>query len=260
MKNRCFLAILLFALLLVLSCREERPQSFSFVQLCDPQLGMGGYEHDVQTLGQAVEQINGMDSDSSFNDFRKIISEFEIPCYLVAGNHDVGNIPNDSSLAYFRDNIGKDYYEFEFGGYAFVVANTQLWKNHIGEESDLHDRWFKQALSAAVEKNSPVFVLGHHPIFVERADEEEGYFNLPSGKREELLDLLSGSGTVAYLSGHKHETLLNSYKGIQLVTGESTSRNFDERPLGFRLWNVNPDSIRHRFVPLDVPMDVSPDP
>ena len=38
-------------------------ESFTFVQLCDPQLGMGGYEHDVETFTKVVERINELKPD-----------------------------------------------------------------------------------------------------------------------------------------------------------------------------------------------------
>ena len=38
----------------------SEPLLFSFAQMCDTQLGMGGYEHDVKTFGLAVTQINKM--------------------------------------------------------------------------------------------------------------------------------------------------------------------------------------------------------
>lgn len=232
--------------------------------MSDPQLGMGGYTHDTTALRQAVLQINELDcdfvvicgdlvhhaSDSSVADFLNITGDLAMPVYLAAGNHDVGNVPNDTTLAFFRTKIGKDYYTFKHGTYAFVVTNTQLWKTDIGEESDRHDQWFREVLSRFARKKVPIIVIGHHPFFVEQADEEEAYFNLPPGKRQELLDLFVESGVVAYLSGHKHETLLNTYKGIQLVTGESTSRNFDERPFGFRRWEVSKDSLTNSFVAL----------
>jgi len=260
----CGRYLVIVILLICVSCNAIRQKPFSFVQICDPQLGMGGYKHDLGTLKQAVEQINKLNcdfvvicgdlvhhaSDSSYSDFLEITKVFNIPCYLVAGNHDVGNIPNDTTLSYYRDNLGKDYYVFENKGVAFIVTNTQLWKTHIGEESEVHDRWFKETLGKRSLDQEPVFVIGHHPLFVKHADEEEEYFNLPALKRQELLDLFVNNHVVAYLSGHKHETLLNTYQNIQLVSGESTSKNFDRRPLGFRQWEISDDTIMHHFVPL----------
>src|SRR5512136_1198318 len=68
---------------------------FTFVQLCDPQLGMGGYEHDVRAFRQAVEKINALKPDfvlicgdlvnqpeeKSISDFKQIESGLAMPCY-----------------------------------------------------------------------------------------------------------------------------------------------------------------------------------
>lgn len=38
----------------------------------------------------------------------------------------------------------------------------------------------------------------------------------------------------------------------QLVNGETTSKNFDERPLGFRLWHIGEvGPFQHHLVPLE---------
>ena len=38
-------------------------KTFTFVQLCDTQLGFGGYEHDLSAFKQAAKQINAMKPD-----------------------------------------------------------------------------------------------------------------------------------------------------------------------------------------------------
>jgi hypothetical protein len=35
------------------------------------------------------------------------------------------------------------------------------------------------------------------------------------------------------------------------VTGETTSKSFDESPMGFRKWDVNSDTLIHSFVGLE---------
>ena len=75
--------------------------------------------------------------------------------------------------------------------------------------------------------------------------------NLPSAKRMELLDLYEQYGVVAVLGGHAHRVIVNDYKGIQLVNGETTSRNFDKRPMGFRLWHIGDfRPFSHEFISL----------
>jgi 3',5'-cyclic AMP phosphodiesterase CpdA len=258
------IAMLSAFLFLSISCTESRQKPFSFVQLCDTQLGMGGYEHDVQSFEQAVKQINELNpefvvicgdlvnnaTDSSFADFKRIVDGFAVPCYSAPGNHDIGNTPTDTSLSYYRKMIGKDYYYFQKKRHTFIVTNTQLWKIEVEKESIKHDNWFKNTLDSLGKSNTPIFVIGHYPIFLKSPEEEEEYFNLPLAKRKEILTLFKNNKVKAYLSGHRHETIINNYENIQLVSGESTSKNFDGRPLGFRLWQVSEDSIIHQFIPI----------
>jgi len=265
-------ALVLILLIALTSCSEKDklPLSekgklpFKFVQLCDTQLGMGGYEHDILSFEQAVKQINELNpdftvicgdlvhhaSDSSYFEFNRIVKGLKKPCYLAPGNHDIGNIPNDKTLAYYRETIGKDYYTFQNKEYSFVVTNTQLWKSIVDKESEKHHNWFKNTLDSLSTMKASIFVIGHYPIFIKTPDEEEKYFNLPINIRKEILTLFKENNVKAYLSGHKHETLINNYENIQLVSGETTSKNFDKRPLGFRLWSVSSDTISNVFVPL----------
>lgn len=175
----------------------------------------------------------------------------KVSCYLAPGNHDVGNVPNDNTLKYYRNTIGKDYFTFSNKNVPFVVTNTQLWKVKVENESEIHHQWFKRTLDSLGRINTPVFVIGHYPIFLKTPGEDEEYFNLPIEPRKEILEIFKRNNVKAYLSGHKHETVINSFENIQFVSGETTSKNFDKRPLGFRLWEVTADSVFHKFVPLN---------
>ena len=107
----------------------------------------------------------------------------------------------------------------------------------------------------ASDKKALVFLLGHHPLYLKEAEEAEEYMNLPVARRKNLLDLFEKRGVVAVLGGHTHQLTINSYKGIQLVNGETTSKNFDKRPLGFRVWHaMDPRPFKHDFVSLGVEM------
>jgi DNA repair exonuclease SbcCD nuclease subunit len=243
----------------------QRSKTISFVQLCDTQLGMGGYDHDKKTFESAVKKINLLNpdfviicgdlvntpNDSSYADFNKIAGMMKIPLFCVPGNHDVGGKDFLKSLEFYRRTMKKDYYSFCRKGLTFIGVNTQLWKTGIGQESSEHDLWFKKTLQKAGKRHKPVIVFGHSPLFIADPQEKEAYFNLSLQKRKELLDLFKDNSVSAYLSGHSHTTILNNYKGIQLVSGETTSKNFDKHPLGFRLWTVKRDSLSQKFVPLE---------
>ena len=247
---------------------------FAFVQLCDPQLGMGGYEQDTAALERAVTLINGLDSDftvicgdlvnqfdeRSVADFRRLRAGLRQPVYCAPGNHDVGIPPTAASLRAYREGIGPDFLAFEHKGLTVAIVDTCLWaKADSGGEAARQDGWFRDTLNAARQKGSPVVVVGHHPPFVKTPDEAEAYFNLPLAKRQEVLDLLAAGGVAAVLAGHTHTTVMLEFKGIPLVMGEGTSVNFDKRPLGLRLWRVTPPAtLRHEFVPLPEPAAPAP--
>ena len=252
-----------------LASAAENPKTepFTFAQLCDPQLGMGdSYEHDINAFKQAVKQINRLKpdfvvicgdlvnkfSEKSIADFLKIKNELTVPCYCAPGNHDVGGKPTADSLRRYRQAVGKDYYSFTHKGYTFVFTNTQLWNLPLEGESGKHHAWVERTLKAAKRRCSPVFIVGHYPLYGKELEEKDGYFNLPLQIRKKLLPLYVECGVVAVLSGHTHKTVVNNYQGIQLVSGEVTSKSFDKAPLGFRLWHVSsPTSITHEMIPLD---------
>lgn len=251
----------------VISIQAQEPKGFTFAQICDTQLGMGGYEHDIKTFKQAVIQINALKPDmvficgdlvskaneKSFNDFNTIKSQFTMPCHCASGNHDVGNRPTAKSLKYYREKIGKDYFSVFHKGYTFIIVNTQLWKAPLKGESEKHEEWLKKTLKEAQQKESSVFIIAHYPLFLKNINEKTNYFNLPIKKRKELLKLYKDHGVIAVLAGHTHKTLINEHQGIQLVNGETTSKNFDKRPLGFRLWTVrSPEDIKHKFIAIKI--------
>jgi serine/threonine-protein phosphatase CPPED1 len=261
MLKNCMLLVI--TILLTSSCQQYAP--FSFVQVCDTQLGMGGYEHDKKTFAQAVKQINELKpaftvicgdlvhnaNDKSFADFKKIRNGFVAPCYCAAGNHDVQNKPTAASLKYYRKHIGKDYYTFTHNDYTFIVVNTQLWVSPLEGETQKQDDWLVDELKKAKQKKSPTFIIAHYPLYTKTPNEKNNYYNIPIKIRTKLLKLYKDHGVIAVLAGHTHSRIINEYEGIQLVNGEATSRS--KPALGFRFWNVDsPTSVNHKFIPLKV--------
>jgi serine/threonine-protein phosphatase CPPED1 len=242
-------------------------QPFDFVQMCDPQIGIADYADELSRLRDAVNQINELHPDlvlvcgdlveepkqKSFADFLSATAGFKLPCYLAAGNHDVGNAPTIQSLEFYRKSVGKDYYAFEHKGCTFVIANTQLWKASVPGESEQHQAWFEQTLAAAAAKGQRIFVAGHIPPFAATPDEPDGHDNLPQARRRQVLALCQRYGVRAFLAGHTHRTLVKEYHGMQVVTSETTSVNVDFHLYGFRVWHIDDTRpYRHEFVMLRI--------
>ncbi len=265
--RRCFLGgLLVFPAAVLPAGRGDADRSFSFAQVCDPQLGFGGYLHDVALFRQAVQEINEArpdfvvicgdlvnetGNDQAIKDFNAIKSGFDMPCHCVPGNHDVGNTPTAASVARYRGKMGRDWYAFEHKGLTFVAVDTQLWKSPVEGESEKQDAWLVKTLAEAGSRKSPVVIFGHYPLFAETADEEEGYYGLPVDKRAELIQRYKAHGVVAVLSGHMHKNAVHNLDGIQLVTSATTCRNFDGAPFGYRLWHVDGQGgVTHEYIPL----------
>lgn len=261
-KCRSILTISMLHLLSYYGCNQA--STHTFIQMCDPQVGMGGYEDDLIRLDQAVGKINTMDPDfvivcgdlvhhahdSAYDDFETAIKQLKVPYLLAPGNHDLGNIPGDSALKAYRARFGQDYFVSHHGQVSMVVINTQLIKQSIAKESEQQMKWIATTLDSLSHTQQKVFVMGHYPVFIAVANEEENYFNLPEAQRRGLLLFFEKYGVKAYLSGHKHELIINEHAGMLLVSGETTSKNFDKRPFGFRKWTVDQNGIKHEFIPL----------
>jgi len=271
----CF-ALVLFGLYGTAQASDQAPatEPFVFALLGDPQLGFGGYEHDLAAFKRTVTIVNTLKpdfavitgdmvnnfNDASVRDFKEMAAGLTVPYYCIPGNHDLGNSPTVARLESYREAFGDDYFSFEHKGYTFVFVNTTLWKVYIPDESEAHDAWLTQTLRAARDSNSPIIVVQHYAFYKTDPAESEGYYTLPVTKRAEMLALYEDCGVIAVLNGHFHETIINEYHGIKLVCTETSSSHFDTRPLGLRLWHIDaPDSTWHEFFPLNPTYDFNGD-
>ena len=97
----------------------------------------------------------------------------------------------------------------------------------------------REELAKAKEAGQNLIVGSHIPPYVKSPDEEDAYFNIPLTYRGEYLDYLATHNVCFYLAGHTHTTLQRDYKGLPILNGETTSKNFDKRPFGFRFLQVD---------------------
>ena len=258
---------LVFVLVPLLACAA--PQPLTFVQMCDPQFGFGGYDHDTNAFVVAVDQVNARKpglavicgdfvdrfNTNSVSDFLRLRGRLTMPCLCTPGNHDVGNAPAPATLRAYREAFGPDYFAYRTNGWTFLIVDTGLWMAHVADETERQDAWLKTNLETAHAAHSPVIVIGHHPPFVEAPDEPNSYYNLPLARRRPIWDLFRTHGVVAYLGGHTHRTVDVTADGIRVLCGETTSRLFDGHPLGFRLWQVSATNLAVTAVPVDLPAE-----
>jgi len=249
--------------------------AFTFVQVCDPQLGMTDYKEDICSLEQTIKEVALLRPafvllcgdfvqrrrPRDLSEFGILKATFSVPCHTVPGNHDLGLPATPETLAEYRAAYGKDYDSFTRGVYRFVLFDTTLFKQAMPGETEAQMRWLTAELEAAAQAGNTIFLVGHYPPFCKAPDEPEVWQNLPPAARQQLLALCTRYRVRYYLAGHTHQFVHPRYGDTEVVCGESTSENTDGYALGFRLWYVDgPESIRHRFVPIYKRTQITPKP
>ncbi len=230
---------------MLLPLRAATPMTF--VQLADPQLGLGqGEDADLATFQRAVVQINALKPDcvilcgdllnawkaDDARAFAAAAAKFTMPWYVAPGNHDKWDAPEYAGL------FGPDRRVVTVKGTTFVLTNSNLWADSRRDAGDTELTWLTKALADA-PADAPLFVVGHHPLFDNKPDEKDEYYNVPLARRMPILDLLVAHHVTAYLSGHTHMSIVRDYHGIAMVTQGSSVKNMTKEPIGFRLWKID---------------------
>lgn len=80
-------------------------------------------------------------------DLKEILKESLIPVYWVCGNHDIGNKPNDSTINWYNQHFGQDYYTMCYDGVLFVILNSQYMMRWVKiHQAEKQMDWFKKLL------------------------------------------------------------------------------------------------------------------
>ncbi len=241
---------------------------------CDPQLGFGAsknaedaYRQDLRRVEKEIELVNASRPDvavfagdmthlpeNASRDWPRLLKKIEVPLLIAPGNHDVPDPVKKSALDAYRAIFGDDSKSLNINGWKIVAANSQFCRPT--EETALRDErvaWFEAELRDAASTKTPIIVATHVPPFVKSLDEADAYFNFPTAQRKAYLDFCVDSGVKFYIAGHTHTTLERTYRGVPILNGETTSRNFDARPFGFRMLKIDAElNYEWNFVPVEI--------
>jgi len=250
---------------------DLEPQPFFFMQLADTQLGFivdnQHFEMDLALMQSAIDRanllkpafvtvcgdmINKVMGEAQKDAFWEVADTLDpsIPLYLVAGNHDVDNVPTWKTLSWYWDNFGDDEYTFEVEGSLFVVLNSTLLKEPNGAPvaAAAHKEWLIDTLQSAGEGDPlHVILLQHHPWTLVAGDEEDQYYNMPSALRQELFPLFEAAGVRAVFAGHYHQNAWAMVGPIEHITTAAVGRVFSDEPPGLRIVKVYLDHIEHAY-------------
>lgn len=184
-------------------------------------INVGDLIHPVPALPDRYKAAAGL--------FKAQVKDLRHPLYLVPGNHDIGDKPNnwapaagicDDYLALWDEHFGADYHAFDHDGDRFVVINAQLILSGLSREKEQAD-WLERELAASDGKR--IFLFTHYPPYFADPTEEENYDNIGEPGRSWLLGLLEKHNVEALLAGHVHNFWFNRYANTDCYLLASTS-------------------------------------
>lgn len=209
----------------------------------------------VMIGGDMVDDPNSEDQIDEFFALTSLIDD-EVPVKWVPGNHDIatdGAVPTPESLRFYRDVFGSDYYSFRLRNTLFITLNTSV----IDHPHQVTGEWEAQLDFLDDELNGAhgsdvgqVVLIGHHPLFLERADEADNYWNLPRERRSLILERLHRAGVRIGFAGHFHRNALATDGDFTQVTSGPVGYPLGDDPSGYRLVDVSEDGISHEYRPL----------
>lgn len=249
-------AITLVAIYIFTPSKTSNSTNF-FVQISDPQLGLITESEDFTPERENMERIaaavNKLQPDfivfsgdyvqhrtdaNALEGFRQMCELFseEIPLYFVPGNHDVEEAtPED--IEQFVARYGHDRFVHNGENYTTIGFNSCVIKTAAKGESAEYE-WMEESLKKASERNLPIILIAHHPLFVDTPEEEESGVNLPVELRHKYLQLMKKYEVDLLLSGHLHTCVRAEYEGIQLATSGAAGCPLGDDPSGITIVTI----------------------
>lgn len=169
------------------------------------------------TLGDQTWDQYWYTNNFSFTDYINQIKELDFPIYNVIGNHDYDPyVSNNDYLAAapFRHVLGPTYYSMNIGKVHYVILDDMDYKNANGKLGVIGTRdfdniisqtqlnWLKQDLEHVEDKNTPIVVAMHVPMYTN--PNATGAFKENLKNSSALASALSSFGNVKIITGHTH--------------------------------------------------------
>ena len=243
---------------------DELQDNFTFIHLADFHVGdpRGLLESIKETIGwksvkRCINEVNLLHPDfviisgdlvfgqlypfeysREYKKCYEMIQMFDVPTYLVPGNHDGYRRIFEDGLEIWKEYFGPLFYSFNYGNYHFQAVNSFDWiplhrlctsfisLNWGGSIQDEQLDWIQKDLNETDTKLKFMF-LHHNPLWDTKKDSllRMGYNN-----REELLNLIYENSVDMVLAGHVHVdnvTVENGTIFLTTTTPESEIRTKD---------------------------------
>jgi len=202
------------------------------------------------------DMVHNFDDPAQHNELMRITSKLrrDIPIYWVAGNHDIQNNLTPETLSVYRDRFGDDNYAFTHKGSRFITINSCT----CVDSSGVPGEW--EAVLAFLERelrgaratgSNHVFVVSHHPLFIDRFHEVGSRDVVPDDRRGLLLEMFREYEITVNLAGHWHKNVYAQNGGVASVASGPVGYPLGHDSSGFRAVKVYDNRIEHEYYTLD---------
>ncbi len=219
-------------------------QSFRFAQLTDIHLNRGNASREAD-LQQSISAINAMDDidfvlitgdvseegdRATLQQAKEFFDQLRVPYYIVMGNHETKW--SDSGCTAWQEIFGYERFQMQHQGVHFLGFNTgPLMRMAYGHVVPQDLSWLEQQLRR-IPKEEPVIIVTHYPLI---PGEMDNWY--------QATDILRHYNVRLCIGGHYHQLQNLSYDGIPGILMRATCSD-SEKPSGFGVYEVTPDSIR----------------
>jgi len=217
------------------------------------------------TLGDQSWDAYWYDNNFKLKEYLSQLKDIEFPIYNTIGNHDYDPyIATNDWLAesQYRNTMGPTYYSINIGKVHYIVLDNVVYTNKGASIGMMGDReynnvitdnqieWLKKDLSYIQDKNTPIVLAMHVPLYVNPIS--SGNFYTQNG--QQLEDALATFSNVKVMTGHTHinyrvtkQTSISEYNigAISATwwwTGRSGYANNhickDGSPGGYAIWEM----------------------
>jgi 3',5'-cyclic AMP phosphodiesterase CpdA len=233
-----------------------------------------GHEWDAIRYRAAIDAVNALDpsfvviggdmiddasSQEQLDELLRISAHLNpsIQVHWVPGNHDIAPdsvAPTNESIDRYRQVFGPDFYSFGANGTRFIVMNTVVFDQpqNVPDHLEHQFAFLEEELNGA-EGADHIVLFGHHPLFVDNANEADSYWNIPRERRVRLLRLIHEHGVEIAFAGHLHRNAEARDGDFTMVTSGPVGYPLGYDSSGLRVVDIEPDRITHEYHPLQIP-------
>lgn len=240
------------------------------VQLSDPQFGYWSDDRDTareaEACGEALRRIerlkpdlvvvtgdlvNCCDSEEQWRAFDEQLRRLDprIGVVCLPGNHDqrISGRRVDSSP--FEARYGSDRFALTLAGNLLVGINSSLIKHADPKRERAQKAWLREQLRGSEAQVKLLFT--HHPFFLDRIDEAEGYPTIGRSRRRSYFRLFRRYGLKTVFAGHLHGEARGSHGGVDMITTSAVGKPLCGTPSGVRVIVIRGTEVRSEYYPID---------